>query len=58
MPLLKYASLNLSLGLTREASNLGMIHWTVDALFAVHPNFKSHTGGSLSLCKGSVIDIL
>ena len=34
-----------------------MIHWWVNAAFAVHPDFKSHTGRSFSLSKGSVINM-
>jgi hypothetical protein len=26
--------------------------WYVDALFAVHPNMHSHTGGGLTMCQG------
>ena len=31
--------------------------WWVDAAFATHPDYKSHTGACMSLGKGSVIDI-
>ena len=36
--------------------NLGLVHWHVDASFAVHANMKSHTGGTMSLGRGSIID--
>ena len=53
---LRYLKRNPSLALTLEADNLGLIHWHVDASFAVHADMKSHTGGTMSLGKGSVID--
>ena len=39
-----------------EATDMSLIHWWVDASFAVHPNFKSHTGGTILLGKGSNIN--
>jgi hypothetical protein len=30
------------------------VKWWIDASFAVHPDMKSHTGGTMSLGKGSV----
>ena len=40
--------------LTLESDNLNTIYWWVDALFSVHHNAKGHTGGMLSLGKGSI----
>jgi hypothetical protein len=34
--------------LTLSAGNLNCIKWSVDASFAVHPDFKSHTGTNMS----------
>ena len=51
-----YVKCNLGLGLTLEATDMSLIHWWVDASFAVHPDFKSHTSGMISLEKGSIID--
>eukprot|EP00978_Attheya_sp_CCMP212_P048299 scaffold500167_cov161-Attheya_sp.AAC.1 len=31
-----------------------MMKWWVDAAFAVHPDMKSHTGGTFSLGRGSI----
>ena len=31
------------------ASNTGVLIWYVDALFAVHPDMKGHTGGGFTL---------
>ena len=33
------------------------IKWYVDAAFAVHPDFKSHTGTTMTFDKGSVISM-
>jgi hypothetical protein len=41
--------------LTLEAENTGMVQWWVDASFALHRDFKSHTGMTMSLGKGSPI---
>ena len=54
--LLRYLSRNPGLPLTLEAHDLKLIHWHVDAAFAVHADMKSHTGGSMSLGKGSAVD--
>ena len=43
-----------TLALTLEADNLQVIKWWVDASFAVHKDMHSHTGGTMSLGKGSV----
>eukprot|EP00978_Attheya_sp_CCMP212_P015107 scaffold38838_cov56-Attheya_sp.AAC.3 len=41
--------------LTLEADSLHIIKWWVDASYAVHPDAKSHTGGTpMLLGKGSV----
>ena len=34
--------------------NLKLIKWYVDAVFAVHPDFKGHTGAIMTMGKGSV----
>ena len=38
--------------LTLSADNLRIIKWCVDASFAVHPDFRSHTGIGMTLGKG------
>jgi hypothetical protein len=40
--------------LTLEADDLQVIKWWIDASFAVHEDMRSHTGGTMSLGKGSV----
>ena len=34
-----------------------MIKWYADVAFAVHPDFKSHTGAAMTMGSGSPIDI-
>ena len=43
--------------LTLSTDSLRVIKWYVDAAFAVHPDFKSHTGGSMTFGQGAVINI-
>ena len=43
------------LTLKLDGSRIGK--WHVDAAFAVHPDFRSHTGGSFTLGKGSLTNI-
>jgi hypothetical protein len=38
-----------------SAESLHVIKWYVDASFAVHPDFKSHTGATMSFGKGAPI---
>jgi hypothetical protein len=40
--------------LTLKADNSHVIKWHVDAAFAVHDDFKSHTGATMSLGSGAV----
>ena len=40
--------------LTLEAGDETKPEWYLDAAFAVHPDFKSHTGATMTLCKGSI----
>jgi hypothetical protein len=45
--LMKYLNGMKELKLTLSADNLHCIKWYVDASFAVHPNYKSHTGTTM-----------
>ncbi|KAL7581399.1 hypothetical protein ACA910_021988 [Epithemia clementina (nom. ined.)] len=40
--------------LTLKAESLTRFEWHIDAAFAVHPDFKSHTGALIALEKGSI----
>jgi hypothetical protein len=51
---MKYLRATINLPLTLEADELQMVHWWVDASFAVHPDMKSHTGATMSIGKGSI----
>ena len=37
----------------KKADDTHVIKWWVDASFAVHPDMRSHTSGTMSLSKGS-----
>ena len=43
--------------LTLQATTMQVINWWVDASFAVHPDYKSHTGVTMSMGKGSPISL-
>ncbi len=45
------------LSLTLDAQEMNMVQWWVDASFAVHPDYKSHTGAVFSLGNGRVISM-
>jgi len=51
---IRYLRHTKTLALTLEAENLEIIKWWVDASFAVHQDMRSHTGGTMSLGKGSI----
>jgi hypothetical protein len=51
--LMKYLNGTKKLRLTLGAGNLNCIKWSVDASFAVHPDFKSHTGAVMSFDGGT-----
>jgi hypothetical protein len=40
--------------LTLEADDVQNITWYVDAAFAVHNDFKSHTGATMTLGNGAI----
>jgi len=52
--LLKYLNGTRNDILTISAEDLRVIKWYVDVAFAVHPDFKSHTGGVLTLGQGAI----
>ena len=54
---LKYLHGTVYLSLTLDASNMKLVRWWVDASFAVHPDYRSHTGAVLSLGKGAVTSL-
>ena len=40
-----------------EAKDMSVIHWWIDASFAVHDDYKSHTGACLSFGRGCPVNI-
>ena len=55
--LLEYLKGTSKLCLKLKADNLQVVKWYVDASFAVHPDYRSHTGAVMTLGKGSFIAI-
>jgi len=39
-----------------SADRLNIIRWFVDTAFAVHPDFKSHTAGAMTLGHGAILN--
>ena len=52
--LIKYLKCTKDDILTLSAEDLRIIKWYVDASFAVHPDFKSHSGGIMTFGQGAV----
>ena len=52
--LLKFCNGTRKDKLTLSADDLHVIKWYVDASFAIHPDFKSHTGGVMTYGKGAM----
>jgi Reverse transcriptase (RNA-dependent DNA polymerase) len=52
--LMRYIRGTQDLVLTLEGDGMNVVKWWADASFAVHADFKSHTGGAMSLGKGVV----
>jgi hypothetical protein len=50
----KYLDSTVDMPLVLEADESGQIRWWIDASYAVHNDMKSHTGGTMSMGKGSV----
>jgi hypothetical protein len=53
--MLKYLNGTRDDVLTLSIDDMRMIKWFVDASFAVHPDFQSHTGGCMMMGRGSII---
>ena len=52
---MKYLQLTPFVPLVLGSDGSGMIHWYVDASFAVHKDMRSHTGALMTLGQGAVI---
>jgi hypothetical protein len=57
MRVMKYLNGTKEENLTPSADDLRVVKWYVDASFAVHPDFKSHTGAMMTLEKGAMQSI-
>jgi hypothetical protein len=57
MRVMKYLNGTKNEYLTLSADDLRVVKWYVDASFAVHPDFKSHTGTVMTLGKGAMQSI-
>jgi hypothetical protein len=57
MRVMKYLNGTRSEYLTLSVDDLRVVKWYVDASFAVHPDFKSHTGAVMMLGKGAMQSI-
>ena len=55
--MMKYLNGTKELKLKLRADDLKVIKWFVDASFAVHPDFKSHTGAVMTFGKGAAQSI-
>jgi hypothetical protein len=53
--LLQYVNGTRNDVLTLAADDMQVVKWYVDAGFAVHPDFKSHTGATMTFGKGAPI---
>ena len=52
--MMKYLHSTQGWHLTLKADDLKIIKWYVDASFAVHPDFRSHTGGIMTMGSGAM----
>jgi hypothetical protein len=50
--LIKYLRSTVGLSLILGATSGGVLHWYMDAAFAVHPNMRGHSGGAMTLGLG------
>ena len=55
--MMKYLNGTQDERLTLRVDDLRVVKWYVDASFAVHPDFKSHTGAVMTMGKGAIQSI-
>ena len=55
--LMEYLNGTKELILRLWADDLRVVKWYVDASFAVHPDYRSHTGAAMTLGEGAVIGL-
>ena len=54
---MKYLKQTRNDKLTLRADGSKTVKWYVDAAFAVHPDFKSHTGATMTMGNGAITSI-
>ena len=52
--MIKYSNETKQNYLTQSTAYLKVIEWYVDAIFSVHPDFKSHTGENMNVGQGEM----
>lgn len=52
--MMKFIKATVKDRLTLKSEGTGILHWHVDASFAVHPDFRSHTGATFSMGAGAI----
>ena len=55
--LLSYLNKTQELVVRLEADDSQMVNWHIDASFAVHKDYRSHTGGTMTLGRGVITSI-
>ena len=55
--LMKYVNGTKELVLTLSAEQLNILKWFVDAAYAVHADFKSHTGMTMTMAQGAIMSM-
>ena len=53
----RYLRGSKSLPLTLGIKNMSIIKWAVDVSYAVHPDFRSHTGGCMTWGRGCPVSV-
>jgi hypothetical protein len=54
---MRYLQSTVYLKLRLESDGSGIIRWWVDASYGVHSDMKGHTGGTMSMGKGSIYSV-
>ena len=54
---MKYLNGTRDLVLKLSGDQLNILKWYVDAAFAVHADFKSHTGVAMTMGKGAMMSL-
>ena len=55
--MMQYMKLTRDDVLTLQADKFDRMRWHIDASFAVHPDFRSHTGGGVTFGKGMIAPV-